>query len=75
MTLSEWMHAIIVRPFGEFIPSLLKRVYEALELEDVKIDLDLDHYSKSKAKVASSQHSKKRKHGEVATSLTYAMSE
>lgn len=47
----------MVRPFAPFIPSLVRKVYDALELEDVVIDFDLSHHSNSKT----SQLSKKRK--------------
>ena len=46
-----------MRPFAPFIPSLVRKVYDALELEDVVIDFDLSHHSNSKT----SQLSKKRK--------------
>jgi hypothetical protein len=37
-----------VRSFAPYIPTLVKKVYDELELEDVIIDLDLSHHSKSK---------------------------
>ena len=48
LTFSQWLQALIVRPFAPFIPSLIKKVYDALELEDLVIDLDLSHHSNSK---------------------------
>lgn len=48
LTFSQWLQAIVVRSFAPFIPSLVKQVYEALELEDVIIDLDLNHHSQPK---------------------------
>ena len=57
LTFSQWLQALVVRPFAPFIPTLVRKVYEALELEDVVIDLDLSHHSNSKTSLLS----KKRK--------------
>lgn len=48
LNFSEWLHTVIVRPFGEFIPAVVKKVCDSLELEDLQIDMDLEHYSKKK---------------------------
>lgn len=57
MTFSTWLHAILVTPYAPFMPELVKKVYDALEIEDLKIDFDLNCHSKQKA----NQASKKRK--------------
>lgn len=59
MSFNQWLHAIVVRPFGPLIPDLVKRVVESLELEDVKIELDLEKHSKQRSKAY--QQSRKRK--------------
>lgn len=41
LTFSKWLHSMLVRPFGQFIPQLIKMAYESLEIEDLVIDIDL----------------------------------
>jgi hypothetical protein len=59
LTFSKWLHSVLVRPFGQLITQIVKMVYEALELEDIVIDLDLENFSKKKQ--ATVVASKKRK--------------
>ena len=59
LTFSKWLHSVLVRPFGQLITQIVKMVYEALELEDIVIDLDLETFSKKKQ--ATVVASKKRK--------------
>lgn len=41
LTFSKWLHSVLVRPFGQFIPQIVQMVYESLEIEDLVIDIDL----------------------------------
>ncbi|TNV80048.1 hypothetical protein FGO68_gene2361 [Halteria grandinella] len=59
MTFNEWLHAIVVRPFGPLMPEIVKKVIESLELEDVRIEMDLELHSKQRSKAF--QQSRKRK--------------
>jgi hypothetical protein len=61
MTFNQWLHTVLVRPYGEFIPDVVKRVCDSLELEDVLIDMDLEHHSKRRSAVGHTVPSKKRK--------------
>jgi hypothetical protein len=39
---NEWLYTVLVRPFGMYIPELVREVYLSLELEDPLIENDLD---------------------------------
>ena len=54
----------MVRTFAPFITTIVKKFYEALELEDLVIDLDLNHHSQQKQ----AAYSKKRKLQETSLS-------
>ena len=51
-----WFNDIIVRPYAPYNPELIKRVYDSLELDEIRITIDIEHHSKAKT-----QESKKRK--------------
>lgn len=63
LTFSKWLHSVLVRPFGQLINQIVKMVYEALELEDIVIELDLATYSKKKYTIV--ETTKKRKLDQV----------
>ena len=61
LTFSKWLHSILVRPFGQLITQIVQMVYDALELEDVLIEVDLQMFSKKKLASTLVVASKKRK--------------
>lgn len=58
---------MLVRPYAPFIPTIVKKIYDSLELEDLVIDMDLDHHSKRKQETGPS---KKRKVNQMSDSST-----
>ena len=46
ISFSHWLHSIIVRPFAPFIPDLVKKVVNSLEIEELVIDLDIEKLTK-----------------------------
>ena len=58
MGFSKWFYTIVVRPYSQFIPEIVKKIYDSLELEEKMIEFDIEKNSKSKLKAL---ESKKRK--------------
>jgi hypothetical protein len=64
LSFNEWLHALVVRPYGPLTPDIVKEVIESLELDDLRIDMDIDRHSKMK-QVAFIQSRKRKNIQEV----------
>ena len=59
LTFNRWLYTVLVRPFSEFIPEIVKKIYHSLELEDPVIEIDLERASRKRP--STQLASKKRK--------------